>query len=210
MRDSYPQLVMTSRMDISSALGLIGGILFTMAVRVRGGHAGAGGDLTTSTRRWQHEKQLRMSKEEIKQENKQTEGDPQWKSRIRARQRQIARKRMMADVPKADVIITTRPTLRVALRYDGEKMGAPIVVAKGQDLIAKRIREIAQGERHSDRWRTRPWPAPSTNTPTSAARSPSTSTRPSRKFAFRLSNKSAENSGTENVGAYTLLTPTRT
>lgn len=143
IRDSYPQLIMTARMELTSALGLIGGILFTMAVRV------VTGMLVLSAidyfyQRWQHEKQLRMSKEEIKQENKQTEGDPQWKSRIRARQRAIARKRMMADVPKADVVITNPTHFAVALRYDPEKMSAPIVVAKGQDLIAKRIREIAQ------------------------------------------------------------------
>ena len=141
-RDSYPQLVMTARMDITSALSLIGGVLFNMALRAMAGMLVLAA-IDYFYQRWQHEKTLRMSKEEIKQENKQSEGDPQWKSRIRARQRAIAKKRMMADVPKADVIITNPTHFAVALRYDGAKMGAPIVVAKGQDLIANRIREIA-------------------------------------------------------------------
>lgn len=142
-RDSYPKLVMTSRMDIMNALGLIGGILFDMAVRIVVGMLVLA-SIDYFYQRWQHEKQLKMSKEEIKQESKQAEGDPQLKARIRARQRSIAKKRMMADVPAADVIITNPTHFAVALRYDGENMGAPVVVAKGQDLIAKRIREIAR------------------------------------------------------------------
>jgi len=143
IRDAYPKLVMTARMDPGSALGLIGGVLFTTAVR------GVTAMLVLAAidyfyQRWQHEQMLKMSKEEIKQETKQAEGDPQWKARIRARQRAIARKRMMADVPTADVVITNPTHFAVALRYDSEKMGAPVVVAKGQDLIAKRIRELAR------------------------------------------------------------------
>jgi len=142
MRDSYPQIVMTARMDITAALGLIGGVLFNMALRAVAGMLVLAA-IDYFYQRWQHEKTLRMSKEEIKQEHKQTEGDPQWKSRIRARQRALARKRMMADVPQADVIVTNPTHFAVALKYDETKMGAPVVVAKGQDLIARKIREIA-------------------------------------------------------------------
>ena len=85
-----------------------------------------------------------MSKEEVKQEHKRTDGSPQLKARIRARQREIAKKRMMQDVPKADVVITNPTHYAVALQYDPEKMSAPVVVAKGQDLIALKIRELAQ------------------------------------------------------------------
>ena len=94
--------------------------------------------------RWQHEKSLKMSKDDIKREHKSSEGDPLWKSRIRARQIEIAKKQMMSAVPAADVILTNPTHYAVALKYDVQKMGAPVVVAKGQDLIALKIRELAK------------------------------------------------------------------
>lgn len=93
--------------------------------------------------RWDYEKSLRMSKEEIKQEFKQSEGDPHIKAQIRQRQRAAATRRMMQDVPKADVVITNPTHFAVALAYDAAGMAAPKVLAKGQDLVAARIREIA-------------------------------------------------------------------
>jgi flagellar biosynthetic protein FlhB len=93
--------------------------------------------------RWDFERSIRMTKEEVKQEYKQTEGDPLLRARIRARQRQIASRRMMAEVPRADVVITNPVFLAVALRYSLGEMGAPRVVAKGQRRVAERIREIA-------------------------------------------------------------------
>jgi flagellar biosynthetic protein FlhB len=92
---------------------------------------------------WQHHRSLRMTKEEVKQEHKETEGNPELKGAIRRRQQEIARSRMMQEVPKADVVVTNPTHYAVALRYDDTKMRAPIVVAKGQDLIALKIREIA-------------------------------------------------------------------
>jgi flagellar biosynthetic protein FlhB len=85
-----------------------------------------------------------MSRQEIKEETKSTEGDPLVKSRIKSVQREMARRRMMDDVPTADVVITNPTHLAVALKYDREKAAAPYVVAKGRDLIAARIREIAR------------------------------------------------------------------
>jgi flagellar biosynthetic protein FlhB len=93
--------------------------------------------------RFEHEKELRMSKEEVKEETKSTEGDPMVKGRIRTIQRRIAYRRMMQDVPKADVIVTNPTHLAVALKYDADDMRAPRVVAKGADFIALKIREIA-------------------------------------------------------------------
>jgi flagellar biosynthetic protein FlhB len=93
--------------------------------------------------RWEHEKSLRMSRQEVKDEFKQTEGDPTVKARIRRIQREVARKRMMANVPKADVVITNPTHLAVAIRYDPDKMYAPTVVAKGAGHVAEKIREIA-------------------------------------------------------------------
>lgn len=92
---------------------------------------------------WDHAKQLRMSRQEVKDENKETEGNPEVRGRIRSIQREIARRRMMAEVPRADVIVTNPTHYAVALKYDQDKMRAPVVVAKGMDLIAMQIRSVA-------------------------------------------------------------------
>lgn len=93
---------------------------------------------------WHYAKNLRMSKEEVRQELKETEGDPQIRARIRALQREVARRRMMAEIPKARVIVTNPLHFAVALAYDEERMGAPRVVAKGSQLLASRIVEVAR------------------------------------------------------------------
>lgn len=93
--------------------------------------------------RWQYEESLKMTKQEVKDERKQTEGDPQIKARIRSLQRQAAYHRMIAEIPKADVVITNPTHLAVALRFDPAEMAAPRVVAKGADHIAGRIRAVA-------------------------------------------------------------------
>lgn len=90
------------------------------------------------------EEQMKMTKQEVKDEVKTREGDPLIKARIRKIQKEVAQKRMMADVPKADVVITNPTHLACALKYDPEKNAAPILIAKGQDLVAKKIREIAK------------------------------------------------------------------
>jgi flagellar biosynthetic protein FlhB len=92
---------------------------------------------------WDHRRQLKMTKQEIKEEFKQTEGSPEVKSRQRRLQMQMAQRRMMEEVPKADVVITNPTHFAVALRYDQREMNAPVVVAKGADLIAARIRSVA-------------------------------------------------------------------
>lgn len=94
--------------------------------------------------KWQFQQDLKMTKQEVKEEFKQTEGDPLVKSRIRSIQREMARRRMMEEVKKADVVITNPDHLSVALRYDASTMEAPILVAKGADRIAFKIREIAR------------------------------------------------------------------
>lgn len=90
-----------------------------------------------------HTKKLRMSKDEVKRENKETDGDPHVKGKIRQQQQAMARRRMMTEVPKADVIVTNPTHYAVALKYDEDGMGAPRVVAKGADLVAQRIRKLA-------------------------------------------------------------------
>jgi len=97
--------------------------------------------------RWEHMKSMRMSKKEQRDEHKESEGDPQLKSKIRQIQMQQAQNRMMADVPKADVVITNPTRLAVALAYEPGSIGAPRVLAKGQGHIAAKIREIARENR---------------------------------------------------------------
>ncbi|MBO9599372.1 MAG: flagellar type III secretion system protein FlhB, partial [Cohnella sp.] len=94
--------------------------------------------------KYEYEKKLKMSKQDIKDEHKNAEGDPLIKGKIKSRQRQMALMRMMQEVPNADVIITNPTHFAVALQYDGTKMDAPKVIAKGQDYLALRIREIAK------------------------------------------------------------------
>ncbi|MFN6127563.1 MAG: flagellar biosynthesis protein FlhB [Planctomycetota bacterium] len=93
--------------------------------------------------RWKYEQDLRMTDEELREEFKMTQGDPQTKARRRRVQRELANQRLQTDVPKADVVITNPTELAIALQYDPLTMKAPIVLAKGADLVAARIRKIA-------------------------------------------------------------------
>jgi flagellar biosynthetic protein FlhB len=117
-------------------------ILLLVATVVAVMLAVAGADMFYT--RYQSHKKLKMTKQEVKDEHKQSEGDPQVKSRIRSIRMERFRKRMMAAVPHADVVITNPTHFAVALSYKMEDMAAPKVVAKGADLIAKKIREIAE------------------------------------------------------------------
>jgi len=94
--------------------------------------------------RWQHNEDLKMTKQEVKDESKDVEGDPQIRSRRLSLQRERSRQRMLQAVPKADVIITNPTHVAVALRYDTANMDAPVVVAKGAGFMAQKIKEIAR------------------------------------------------------------------
>jgi len=93
---------------------------------------------------WQHNRTLRMSRDEIREETRDSEGSPEVRGRIRRTQQEFARRRMMSEVPRADVVITNPTHYAIALRYDEQRMRAPLVVAKGADLVALRIRELAR------------------------------------------------------------------
>lgn len=93
---------------------------------------------------WSHYRKLRMSREDLRQEQKESDGDPQVKAQIRRQQQQMAKRRMMAEVPKADIIVTNPTHFAVALKYLDKEMRAPRVVAKGTDLVALRIRAMAE------------------------------------------------------------------
>jgi len=92
---------------------------------------------------WDHSQQLKMTFQEVKDDSKDTEGDPELRGRIKRMQREMAQRRMMAEIPTADVVITNPEHYSVALRYNSEKMSAPIVVAKGVDVMAMQIRKVA-------------------------------------------------------------------
>ncbi len=125
-----PALDSFGHMVIFAMIGLVAGLALIAAMDV-------------PFQLWRYYAGLRMTKEELRQEMKELEGDPHLKARIRSQQREMARRRMMAEVPKADVVVTNPTHFAVALKYDRQRMGAPQVVAKGASLVAQKIREIA-------------------------------------------------------------------
>lgn len=128
--------------DLTTSLAQISDIIFKMAFEVIGVIMVVG-FIDYAYQKWQTTQDLKMSKQEVKDEMKQSEGDPQIKGKIKQKQRQMAMSRMMQEVPKADVIVTNPTHFAVALKYD-KGMVAPQIVAKGQDLLAQRIKEIAR------------------------------------------------------------------
>jgi flagellar biosynthetic protein FlhB len=125
-----PALASFGHMIVFAMMGLVAGLALIAAIDV-------------PFQLWRYYAGLRMTKEEVRQEMKELEGDPYLKARIRSQQREMARRRMMAEVPKADVVVTNPTHYAVALKYDREHMGAPQVVAKGMSLVAQRIRDLA-------------------------------------------------------------------
>ena len=131
--------------DLTTSLTLVAEIIFRMAFIVIGVIM-IMAVMDYGYQKWQTTQDLKMTKQEVKDEMKQTEGDPQIKGKIRQKQRQMAMARMMKEVPKADVIITNPTHYAVALAYE-QGMIAPTVIAKGQDLVAQRIKEIGREAR---------------------------------------------------------------
>jgi flagellar biosynthetic protein FlhB len=145
MKDIVPLLMTAGRLQLGQLLAVINdATLSLIRAAAVAGIVMAAADYFVVRRRTN--KQLRMTKEEVKQENKNTEGDPHVKGQIRSRQMAMARNRQMADVPTADVVLVNPTHVAVALRYDPEK-GAPRVIAKGQGAIAAKIRDLAAEHR---------------------------------------------------------------
>ncbi len=136
----YPQLMTKDFNQIMAQVGyyviwaLIYGLIYIMIVAI----------ISYLMNIWTHEKSLKMSKQEIKEEVKETEGDPKIKSRIRKVQREMSRKRMMSEVPKATVVITNPTHIAVALLYKDKVTPAPKLIAKGEGYVAQKIKEIAK------------------------------------------------------------------
>jgi flagellar biosynthetic protein FlhB len=144
-KDVIPVLMTAGQLPLTSLLGVVkDATIGLIRAAAAAGIVMAAADYFVVRRRTN--KQLRMSKEEVKQENKNTEGDPLIKAQIRARQMAMARSRQMADVPTADVVLVNPTHVAVALRYEPTK-GAPRVVAKGQGPVATKIRELAAEHR---------------------------------------------------------------
>jgi flagellar biosynthetic protein FlhB len=140
-----PKLMTAGQLPLRSLLGVVQtAVLGLVRAAAVAGIVMAAADYFVVRRRTN--KQLRMTKEEVKQENKNAEGDPHVKAQIRSRQMQMARNRQMADVPMADVVLVNPTHVAVALRYEPSK-GAPRIVAKGQGTVATRIRELAAEHR---------------------------------------------------------------
>ncbi|MCL1940418.1 MAG: flagellar biosynthesis protein FlhB [Synergistaceae bacterium] len=142
LRDKLPEAVDSLKIPFESGVSMLGEQILWLAIRLAlllllVAIADYG------YQKWDFEKKIRMSRHDIKEEHKQTEGDPQIKSKIRQLQREMAKRRMMSSVPKSDVVITNPTTLAIALQYDRQLMSAPVVLAKGKGLIARKIKDIA-------------------------------------------------------------------
>lgn len=128
-----------AEMDIVQIPAIVGGVVFSLGIRIASAMVVIA-FFDFLYQRFEHEKGLRMTKQEVKDEGKQMEGNPEIKGAIRKRARQIAFRRMMEEVPKADVVVTNPTHFAIAIKYDGQSMAAPQVVAKGADLLAQRLK----------------------------------------------------------------------
>lgn len=143
IKNDWVYLMQFYQMPLSQALELIGSIVINMGLRISLVFMIiAFADLIYE--RWKFKEDIKMTKQEVKDEYKNAEGDPQIKGKIRQKMREASQRRMMQDVPKADVVITNPTHFAVAIRYDAEEGSAPKVLAKGADFLAQKIKEIAR------------------------------------------------------------------
>lgn len=137
------ELIALLGLNVSTSFGVIGSVMTQMVINMCLAMV-AIGLIDKKYQDYEYEKSIKMTKQEIKDEYKDTEGDPRLKAKIRSIQMKMARQRMMANVPKATVVVTNPTHYAIALQYDRLKNPAPIVLAKGVDFVAFKIREIAQ------------------------------------------------------------------
>ncbi|MCR5526799.1 MAG: flagellar biosynthesis protein FlhB [Lachnospiraceae bacterium] len=143
LQDKIGMLYLLYDYDVWGAVSLVSSMVVDLGIRISGAYLVLGLiDLLYQKRKFH--KDMMMTKQEIKDEYKNTEGDPQIKGKIKQKMAEASRRRMMQAVPKADVVITNPTHFAVALKYDADVADAPIVTAKGADLLAKRIKEIAK------------------------------------------------------------------
>lgn len=142
LKDEILQMPKLLYLELGASMTTIADIIFMMAFKICAIFF-ALAILDYMYQKWDHNEQLKMTKQEVKEEFKQMEGDPQIKGKIKQKQREMAMSRMMREVPKADVIVTNPTHFAVALRY-AEGMRAPEVIAKGQDYVALKIKDVAR------------------------------------------------------------------
>ncbi len=143
IKSRLPQILRLFDMDILSAISWLCGSVVAIVMKI-GLIMVAFGAFDYLYQWWEYEKQIRMSKQDIKDEYKQTEGDPKIKGHIREQQRKMAMMRIMQKVPLADVVIKNPTHFAVAIKYDAKRDRAPVVIAKGQDYLALKIIEVAE------------------------------------------------------------------
>ncbi len=143
LRSEENNVINSMDMDVISTAAYIASTSISVAIRICVALIFLG-VLDYAYQWWEYEKSLKMTKQEVKEEYKQVEGNPEIKSKIKQKQRQMSMRRMMQQVPKADVVITNPTHFAVAIKYDLEVSDAPVVIAKGQDFMALRIKEAAK------------------------------------------------------------------
>ena len=143
MKDRVNDLLILYDLSLKQALSLVGTLIIDIGLKISLVYLIVGiADFAYQKIKFNDD--MKMTKQEVKDEYKNTEGDPQIKGRQRRKMQEVSQRRMMQDVPKADVVITNPTHLAVALKYDAEVSAAPVVLAKGEDYLAQRIKEIAR------------------------------------------------------------------
>jgi len=143
LKDKLPACLALQWTTASGSLVLIAKMVFGLVARIAVGLVAVAG-IDLLYQRWNYKRDLRMTKQQVKEERRQHEISPELRQRIRSIQIAMSRKRMLADVPKADVVVTNPTHVAVALLYDAQTMNAPQVLAKGAELLSEKIKEIAR------------------------------------------------------------------
>lgn len=143
LKDEANNLFILYEISLNQAIALVGEIILDVGLKIAIVFVFIG-LVDYFYQRWKFADEMKMTKQEVKDEYKNTEGDPQIKGRIRQKMREVSQRRMMQDVPKADVVITNPTHFAVAIKYDAEVSTAPVVVAKGEDFLAQKIKEVAK------------------------------------------------------------------
>ena len=143
LKDEADNLFILYEIGLNQAIALVGEIILDVGLKMSIVFVFVG-LVDYFYQKWKFGEEMKMTKQEVKDEYKNTEGDPQIKGRIRQKMREASQRRMMQDVPKADVVITNPTHFAVAIKYDAEVSSAPVVVAKGEDFLAQKIKEVAK------------------------------------------------------------------
>ena len=143
IRDHQNELFILYDLELKQAVALVGSLVIDVGFRISLVYMIVGiADFVYQKHKFNED--MKMTKQEVKDEFKNTEGDPQIKGRQRRKMQEVSQKRMMQDVPKADVVITNPTHFAVALKYEAEVSSAPVVLAKGEDYLAQKIKEVAR------------------------------------------------------------------